>query len=307
MKILGVENNLNGKVLWSIIFCLVIINCFTIGYFVSGKNNVVSVAGNETNNETIATIGDKTITREQWMAELEDRYGKDTLRELVNIRVVEELAKKYDITVSDDVIARELAVYKSMYNSLDEEQFGNEENWEKQIRYSILLEELLTRDVSVPEEDIKKFYEDNKDLYDIDESYHLSHIVVKTEEEANVIVDELEGGSSFEALALEASIDEFTANSGGDLGFISTGNTYVPQAYLKIAPKLEEGKWSDPVEVDTGYAVLLLHEKMEGQTFTFEDVKGQIRRQIALEQMEGSVTVDPLWEEMGVTWFYGEE
>jgi len=46
---------------------------------------------------------------------------------------------------------------------------------------------------------------------------------------------------------------------------------------------------------------------MEGQTFSFEDVKDQIRRQIALEQMEGSVTVDPLWEEMGVTWFYGEE
>ncbi|HZH58542.1 MAG TPA: peptidyl-prolyl cis-trans isomerase [Metabacillus sp.] len=298
---------MSGKALWSIIFGLVIINCLTIGYFVSGKTEAIPVASNETTSETIAIIGDTTITREQWMAELESRYGKDTLRELINIQVVEELAKKHNITVSEEVINRELAVYKSMYNSLDEEQFGNEDNWEKQIRYSILLEELLTRDVSVSEKDIRKFYEDNKDLYDIDESYHLSHIVVKTEEEAKVIIEELEGGSSFEALALEASIDEFTANSGGDLGFISKNNTYVPKPYLEVASKLEEGDWSDPVEVDTGYAVLLLHEKMEGQTFSFEDVKDQIRRQIALEQMEGSVTVDPLWEEMGVTWFYGEE
>lgn len=298
---------MSGKALWSIIFGLVIMNCLTIGYFVSGKTEAIPVASNETTSETIATIGDTTITREQWMAELESRYGKDTLRELINIQVVEELSKKHNITVSEEVINREMAVYKSMYNSLDEEQFGNEDNWEKQIRYSILLEELLTRDVSVSEKDIRKFYEDNKDLYDIDESYHLSHIVVKTEEEAKVIIEELEGGSSFEALALEASIDEFTANSGGDLGFISKNNTYVPQSYLEVASKLEEGNWSDPVEVDTGYAVLLLHEKMEGQTFSFEDVKDQIRRQIALEQMEGSVTVDPLWEEMGVTWFYGEE
>jgi len=294
-------------VLWSIIFGLVIINCLTIGYFVSGKTEAIPVASHETTSETIATIGDTTITREQWMAELESRYGKDTLRELINIQVVEELAKKHNITVSEEVINRELAVYKSMYNSLDEEQFGNEDNWEKQIRYSILLEELLTRDVSVSEKDIRKFYEDNKDLYDIDESYHLSHIVVKTEKEAKVIIDELEGGSSFEALALEASIDEFTANSGGDLGFISKSNTYVPQPYFEVASTLQEGDWSEPVEVDTGYAVLFLHEKMKGQTFSFEDVKDQIRRQIALEQMEGSVTVDPLWEEMGVTWFYGEE
>ncbi|WP_175637983.1 peptidyl-prolyl cis-trans isomerase [Metabacillus schmidteae] len=298
---------MSGKVLWSIIFGLVIINCLTIAYFVSGKTEAIPVASNEMTDETIATIGDKKITREQWMAELESRYGKDTLKELINIQVVEELAEKYDITVSDEVINRELAVYKSMYNSLDEEQFGNEENWEMQIRYSILLEELLTRDVSVAEEDIQKFYEDNKDLYNIDESYHLSHIVVKTSKEAKAIIEELEGGSSFEALALEASIDEFTANSGGNLGFVSTNDTYVPQSYLKVASQLKEGDWSEPVEVDTGYAILLLHEKMKGQTFSFDDVKDQIRRQIALEQMEGTVSVNPLWEEIGVKWFYGEQ
>lgn len=36
----------------------------------------------------------------------------------------------------------------------------------------------------------------------------------------------------------------------------------------------------------------------------FDDVKEQIRRKIALEQMERTVSVDPLWDENGVTWFY---
>lgn len=297
---------MNGKVLWSIIFGLVIINCLTVGYFVSNSSGVTSVSSSEQKDEAIATIGESTVTREQWMAELEARYGKDTLREMVNMKVVEELAKKYEITVSEDVIKRELAVYKSMYNSMDGEHIGEEQNWEEQIRYSILLEELLTRDVSVPEDEISKFYDSNKDLYDIEDAYHLSHIIVKTEKEANAIVEELDGGSSFEALAIEASIDEFTANQGGDIGFISTSNEYVPSAYLEVAPTLTEGEWSDPIKVDTGFAVLFLHEKIKGQSYTYEDVKDQIRRQIALEQMEGSVTVDPLWEEMDVTWFYGD-
>jgi foldase protein PrsA len=273
----------------------------------SKNSNSSPVFGDNDRSEVIATIGETSITREQWMEELETRFGKDTLKELINSQVVEELAKKYDITVSDEVIERELTVYKSMYNSLDEEQFGNEEDWRQQIRYSILLEELLTRDVTVPEKDLEDFYENNKELYDIDESYHLSHIVVKTEKEAELLIKELDGGSSFEALALEKSLDEFTANQGGDIGFVSKNNEYVPVDYIETASQLKAGEWSEPIEVDTGYAVILLHEKLEGKTYSYEEVKDQIRRQIALEQMEGSVDVKPLWEEIGVTWFYGKE
>ena len=295
---------LNGRTLWSIILGLVVINCITVGYFLSKERGILPVLSND---ETIATIGEETITREQWMAELESRYGKDTLKDLVNMKVVEELAEKYAITVSEEVIERELAVYKSMYNSLDEEQPGNEENWEQQIRYSILLEELLTRDVLVSEKEMETFYENNKDLYSIKEAYHLSHIVVKTEKEANLLLDELSEGSSFEVLALEKSLDEFTANQGGDIGFVSKDNEYVPSTYLEVVLKLSEGDWSEPIQVDEGYAIILLHEKLEGKTYSYKEVKGQIRRQIALEQMEGPVSAEPLWDEIGVSWFYGKK
>ncbi|MCM3655058.1 peptidyl-prolyl cis-trans isomerase [Metabacillus litoralis] len=295
---------MSGRTLWSIIFGLILINCITVGYFLSKERGILPVSSN---GETIATIGEATITREQWMAELESRYGKDTLKDLVNMKVVEELAEKYAITVSEDVMERELAVYKSMYNSLDEEQPGNEENWEQQIRYSILLEELLTRDVLVTEKEMETFYENNKDLYSIKEAYHLSHIVVKTEKEANMLLDELAGGSSFEALALEKSLDEFTANQGGDIGFVSKDNEYVPGAYLEAVLKLGEGDWSEPIQVDEGYAIILLHKKLEGETYSYKEVKGQIRRQIALEQMEGPVSAEPLWDEIGVSWFYGKK
>lgn len=298
---------MNGKTLWSIIFGLVVVNCLTIGYFISKEEDSVQVFGVEQSDEIVATIGKESIMKDQWMAELETKYGKETLKELINQTVVDELAKRYKINVSDEVIEQELAVYKSMFNNPYEDQPEDDRRWRDQIRYSILLEEILTRDVTVPESELKSFYDNNEDLYKIEEAFRLSHIIVKTKEEAEKVLDELKGGSSFEALALEKSIDEITANSGGDIGFISKDNEYVPDTYLQKASNLNEGEWSGPLRVDNGFAVILLNEKLNGKAFTFNEVKGQIRRQIALEQMQGNVNADLLWDEIGVSWFYEEK
>ncbi|MGG3890590.1 peptidyl-prolyl cis-trans isomerase [Metabacillus fastidiosus] len=298
---------MNAKTLWSIIFALVVVNCFTIAFFLT-KNNSVHTNSLGKYDEAIATIGTSTtISREEWLSELEKRFGKETLEQMINEEVVNELAAKHKIEISEEQIDRELTIFKSMYNTLSNERFGEEEDWRKQIRYSILLEELLTKDASVSQEELRAFYESNKNLYEVEDMFRLAHIVVKTQAEANKVIEELEGGSSFEALALEKSIDEFSANEGGEIGFVSTKDEFVPKEYFEIASELDEKQWSNPIKVDTGYAIILLKEKQAGISYPFGEVKSQIRRQIALEQMEGSVAVKPLWDEISVKWFYEEK
>lgn len=298
---------MSGKTVWPIIFGLVIINCFTLAYFLSKDDSMAAVvSGENQESESIAVVGKKEITREDWMAELEERFGKETLEEMINFTVVEELAKKHSIKIPDKELDRELTIYKSMYNSLDNEHLTDTKELREQIRYSILLEELLTKDVEISDKELKAYYDSNKDLYSIEDSYHLFHIVTKTEEDALKVIEELKGGSSFEALASEKSIDEFTANEGGELGFVSKNNDYLPSEYVVEAEKLKVDEWSKPIKSDLGYSVLLLKEKLDGVQYSYEDVKNQMRRQIALEQMESAVSVKPLWEEAGVTWFYGD-
>ncbi|MED4533427.1 peptidyl-prolyl cis-trans isomerase [Metabacillus fastidiosus] len=298
---------MNAKTLWSIIFALVVVNCFTIAFFLT-KNNSVHTNSLGKYDEAIATIGTSTtISREEWLSELEKRFGKETLKQMINEEVVNELAAKHKIEISEEQIDRELTIFKSMYNTLSNERFGEEEDWRKQIRYSILLEELLTKDASVSEEELRAFYESNKNLYEVEDMFRLAHIVVKTQAEANKVIEEIEGGSSFEALALEKSIDEFSANEGGEIGFVSTKDEFVPKEYFEIVSQMDEKQWSNPIKVDTGYAIILLKEKQAGISYSFGEVKSQIRRQIALEQMEGSVSVNPLWDEIGVKWFYEEK
>jgi foldase protein PrsA len=303
---------MNSKILWSIIIGLVIMNCFTIAYFVStqeGKiKEVVSISNeNASSGENVAKIGDIQISRQQWLSELENRYGKQTLEDMIDKEVIKQMAEKYNISISSENIEQEVTMIKTMYNTFDHETINDEESWREQIELSLLLEELLTKDVDIPEDEMKNYYEENKELYEIPKTYQISHIVVAAVEEAEKVREELANGSSFTALAMEKSQDEFSANQGGLLGYISEDTAYIPEEYFSTIEGLDENEWSQPIEVEGGYAIILLHETINGVSYSFDDVKSQIRRQMAIEQMKGSISVQPFWEEISVSWFYDEK
>ncbi|CAI6218359.1 Peptidylprolyl isomerase [Bacillus subtilis] len=267
-----------------------------------------SQAGASPSGESIATIGGKSVTREEWLKEMEDQYGKSTLEDMINVRVVEQLAKKNDLKVSKSEIDREFLLIKAVNNSFYEDEHTTEKEWKDQIRYNILLEELLTRDIDISNSEMKSFYNKNKELYQFDDSYRIRHIVVKDEEEAREVLKELEGGSSFEAVAAERSTDRYTSPYGGDLGFVTEASDNIPSAYIEEAKTLNEDEWSEePIKVSNGYAVIQLKEKLKARTFSYAEVKDQIRRQIAMDQLGDKATVKTLWKEADVSWFYGEK
>lgn len=287
------------KQLWYVIAGLAMLNFITLMLL------LFKPAFLEGNKETVAEIGNKSISRQEWLNELEERYGEETLRDLVDQEVVRQMADDYDIKVSDKAIERELNIYKAMYSSAENEP-KSEDKWKQQIKYSLLLEELLTKDVKVSEDDMKAFYEQNKSLFDIPASYHLSQIVVETKKEAEAAVKELKDGSSFDALAMERSIDEFSANQGGDIGFINEEDERVAPQVVEAAKSLKPEEWTGPVKLEDGFAIVYLHEKLQGKKYDFKEVKNQIRRQMALEQMDIPVSARAFWNEAEVSWFYGD-
>ncbi|MCM3620594.1 peptidyl-prolyl cis-trans isomerase [Sutcliffiella horikoshii] len=300
------KRRLKQKWVWNIIFGLVIINCLTLALVVkqsfSLKDAAEASAFVNGQENIVATVGDTVITRKDMLQELEGMYGQEMLTKMVNKEVVNQIAKKYKVTVSEQSVDREWKMIKTMYSRSPMHGNSSEELVKEQIRSSLLLEELLVKDVEIPESVLESFYQENKQLYTIEDAFHLSHIILETKEEAETVVKELEDGSNFTSLAMEVSSDELTANQGGDLGFLTHETQVYPPAYLTEAAKLEEKSWSDPISVDGKYAVIFLHEKMDGVTYSFEDVKDQIRRQMAMEQMDGSVDASIFWDEVGVEW-----
>lgn len=287
-----------------VIAALILVNCLTIAFFLSQAN---MAGGTAISGETVATIGKEAITRQEWLNELEARYGKDVLKEMIDQKVIKEMAAQYKIKVSDSEVKREFRLLQTTYNSFSQKNNTDEKKWKEQIRTSLLLEELLTKDVEVSTEELTSYYHKNKDLFNVPGAYHLSHIIVNTLEEAEQTSRELAQGSNFSTLAMERSIEEFSANEGGDIGYISEDDERYPMEYIETAKKLELKTYSDPLKVEQGYAIIKLEGKISGQSYSFDDVKEQIRRQIALEQMKSPASATTFWDAAEVEWFYGKD
>lgn len=286
------------KQLWMVIGVLVIMNILTIFLFVFND-------GLWRGKETVAKIGKESVSRQEWLNEMEKQYGKEVLSELIDKKVIIQAADKYGVNISNKQLEHEIMMLKSMYHAYNDNT-SDEKEWKEQIKLSILLEELLTKDVVISDKELTDYYNKNKARYQINPAYHISHIVVETEQAAKQVIKELSEASNFSVLAMERSVDEFSANNGGDIGFVGEEDERFSASYMQAVKQLNPGEWSAPVRIEDGYAIILLNEKIAKKNFTFKEVKNQIRRQIALEQMDMPISTKPFWEELKVDWFYGK-
>ena len=259
-------------------------------------------------DEQVAVVDGDVITRQQWMVAMENRYGKETLQNLVNESVMEKAATKFKINVVDKEIDLELALMRSAQDKFDmATQNLSDEQLRQKLRSQLILDKVLTKDVNIEEASIKKHYEENKALYNIETSYRTNVIEVDSKKGAEEALSELKSGSDFLVLAREVSIDSVSASLGGDIGFITEKQGNVDAAIMKAAKGLSDDEISKVIKLANGhYAIVQVREVAEGQSFTYDDVKEHIERELALEQVPQSVTPEKFWSEFKATWYYGE-
>lgn len=255
--------------------------------------------------EEVASVDGKSITREQWMTEMEKQIGREVLRDLVNEQVMEAAAKKYGITVTDDEIDLELALIASVEGTAHSGLDG--ETTRQKIRANLILEKVLTKDVVVEDAEIQAYYDENASLYAVQTAYRTAVIYAKTKEEIEQAEEELKNGSSFEVLAKERSTDLASASLGGDIGFINEQTEFVDKAILQSAMDLKQGEASGAIQLQDGtYALVRVVDILQGREFLLKEVKEHIQREIALEQLPESVSPEALWTDFNAHWFYGK-
>jgi foldase protein PrsA len=286
---------MNSKWLLGLIALLVISNSYFVIKAIQydGKKQGV----------TLATVGTVDISEARLIEQLKKQHGQKVLKDIINKEVVFQLAKKQGIKLSAAVIEQEINFVKTMYsNSIHQSEniTFDDDLIKEDVMYVLLLEEIYTRDIVISEEELINFYNENKEFYNSQDTYLVSHIVVPTLEEIDQVVEELSAGSSFSVLAMEKSVDMVTASEGGNIGYIQSDSSHVPTQYFQEVEKLEVGQWSEPIKLKDEYAVILLKEKIAGRTYTFEQLKGQIRRQLALQQLDGEVSAEQFWDDIGV-------
>lgn len=286
---------MSAKQCWAIIAGLILLNITTILYFVYGE-----VSKSEP-DKTVAAVGNVTIQQSELTEKLNSLYGHETLKEMVNNEVIRQVADKNGFSVNKEEAEMEQRLHQSTYG-YGKDAGRDEEKPLEQLKLFILFEKILTKDVQVSNEEIKKYLDDNKGLFHTPDQYHVYHLIVSKRTDAENIIKDLKAGADFSALAMEYS----PANQEYDLGILTLETDIIPISYKASLKNLKAGQWSEPLEVDEGYAVLFVEEFMKGKMYTAEQLKPYVKRRIAMEQLEEVVAVDFFWDEAGVKWIYGQ-
>lgn len=221
--------------------------------------------------EVIAKVGDIVITkRDLGFAEtdLKQRFGRlpedmrqaAVLNALIDIRVLAKAAEDAGMAEDKDFKAR-VAFLRSraLHNAYFEKKVVN----------------------TVTDEAIKARYDLEISNTAPEKEVDARHILLKTKEEAMVVIGELDAGKDFAELAKVKSTGPSGAN-GGTLGFFSKGQM-VPD-FETAAFALKNGAYTkEPVKTQFGWHVILKQDERDKQPPSFEESKAQIKQALLRE------------------------
>ncbi len=258
-----------------------------------GLSILLAACGSQ-NSETIAEVGDKTITSNQF-----DSYLK--------FKRLSTADEKRRSGLLDQYLEREaLATAIEKSDLLDRDLIQSElDDFRKQMVISRYFEKLLREKVT--EDTVKSYYVSHADEYE-KKKVRVSHILFRTnknmtetERKAKLTVaQEAHGkliqGTTFEEVAKSYSEDVISGRKGGDLGWMKEGS--IDPKFSKIIFELEAGKISEPFETPFGFHIVKVIDGPAVVKQPLNAVKGDIRYRLRnevkaaeIERLRGQVKV----------------
>lgn len=244
--------------------------------------------------DAVASVDGEAISKDDLYNVLVKQYGTDTLSYLIDNKIVEIEADKQNITISDKEIDEEMQVYIDSYGGEEaftsalEQSGASKADIETDIVNYLKIVKLLESNIEISDEEIKTYFEENKESYNAAEQVEASHILVEDEEVANEVKEKLAAGEDFAALAKEYSTDTSNAESGGELGFFAKGEMVTE--FEDVAFSMNIGDISEPVQTDYGYHIIKVTDKKEAKEAVYEDHKEEIKQTLFDEAIQTEYT-----------------
>jgi [acyl-carrier-protein] S-malonyltransferase len=136
----------------------------------------------------------------------------------------------------------------------------------------------VTADVTVPEAELRAYYERNRDLYRRDEARMVRHVLVNTESMALRAAARIRAGEEMAAVAWELSRDRGSRTLGGDLGALRRGEFAGPLEEAVFAATI--GQLLGPIRTDHGWHVARVERIVPGRMLAYTEVKAEIEEEL---------------------------
>jgi peptidyl-prolyl cis-trans isomerase C len=226
-------------------------------------------------SSVLATVGNKKITDEDIRAEflnLSDEQKKSVNSDPSILR-----------NLVENAVNSELLVQAGEKSGIEKtEDFKKAlERFKRQYLATKVMEQVIEKKLT--KEAIKKFYEENKRLFD-NTQVCASHIVVSTESEAKSIVEKINKGAKFAELAKSKSLDPTVQDNEGDLGCF-TRDRMVPE-FTNAAFSMKVGEVKGPVKTMYGYHVIKVNKIIPGKVPGFTEVEQRAKDALRLKLLQ---------------------
>ncbi|PIU19178.1 MAG: hypothetical protein COT18_08830, partial [Elusimicrobia bacterium CG08_land_8_20_14_0_20_59_10] len=134
---------------------------------------------------------------------------------------------------------------------------------------------MAAKKIAVTEDDMKKFFEANKEKLAAPEAVKLSQIFVNTEAEAGAAMEALGIGADFAKLSALKSTDANIKKNSGSVGYVNKG-MLLPEIE-KVIFSLKPGQHSDVIPTGAGYSIFKVEEIKASQPAVYETVKKDLK------------------------------
>jgi parvulin-like peptidyl-prolyl isomerase len=243
------------------------------------NTTAVTAQASQNSNDVYGTVNGEKITKEEVNQILGmqgipfDSLNKDMQKKIINM-----------------LVDRKLLAQKAIKSGVENSEAFKEKL--KVVKEDLALnvwmdEETKRIEKSITDDEIKAYYEKNKDKFKSPAQLKASHILVKTEDEAKAIIKQLENAKDIKAefvkLAKEKSIGPSGA-MGGDLGWF-TMDRMVPE-FSNAANNLKKGEFTKtPVKTQFGYHIIYLEDKKPASVESFDKVKDEIKATLTKDKV----------------------
>lgn len=211
--------------------------------------------------KVLATVNGKSITQQDYDNYVQEHPKgtkldqKQTLNELISRELVYQDALKKGLDKDKEVLAKLEAVRQNLI-------------------LGAALEKAMTSP-AITDAELKKMYDSRVAEFNVKE-YKARHILVKSKDEAEKVITELDMGGDFAELAKKKSTGP-TGKNGGDLGWFAP-QQMVPE-FSQAVSQLEKGKYTkSPVQTKFGWHVIKLEDTRSAEPPTFDQVKPQLKK-----------------------------
>ena len=239
----------------------------------------------------VVSVNGTVIRQSEVMERLWKEYGPATLDDMVNEILMRQAAKAQGIKADDAEVDKRLARLRAQFT--DAAMFENQlkqngttvEKLRAHIADEVVMRKLIvsTQRVTVKEDELKKAFQQQREKLVTPPAVHLRHILVRTEAEANEIIQKVKGGADFMALARERSLAPTGKLNGGDYGFVSRG--MLPDEIDRIAFAMKAGELRS-LSSAQGFHILQVVEKRPAKPAQYEAVKEDLRDILLAEKMK---------------------